>query len=142
MPRAPTVGMLTNTGYRCERPPRATKARMQGYTPESVVVLVLDCPPCTRAFLDAEKALELTGDPEINIAPTDIPGTLDLRCIRGLRRTYVARTAGACVPWRPGRAPSTLPKSWLPSMAPLSAGDPKHDHGFLVRFGGVRRVLR
>lgn len=61
-----------------------TKARLQGYRPDSVVVVVLESDPCTRRFLDAEKSLELTGKPEIDVGPADIPGTLDLRCIRGV----------------------------------------------------------
>lgn len=61
-----------------------TKARLQGYRPESVVVLVLESDPCTRHFLDAEKSLELTRQPEIDVGPADIPGLLDLRCIRGV----------------------------------------------------------
>lgn len=62
-----------------------TRARLLGFTPADVFVVVLDDQPARRGFLDAEQSLDLTGQPEIDIAPADIPGTLDLRCIRGVR---------------------------------------------------------
>lgn len=62
-----------------------TRARLEGQTPADVFVVVLDTEPAKRGFVAAEESLELTGIPEIDIAPRDVPGTLDLRCIRGVR---------------------------------------------------------
>ncbi|ARP90304.1 hypothetical protein CAL14_08405 [Bordetella genomosp. 9] len=61
------------------------RARLQGFTPADVFVVVLDVEPSKRGFRAAEESLELTGIPEIDVGPKDIPGTLDLRCIRGAR---------------------------------------------------------
>jgi hypothetical protein len=101
-----------------------TRARLQGFTPAEIFVVVLPTEPAKRGFLAAEESLELTGVPEIDVGPGDIPGTLDLRCVRGARvhvcgedgrrvravasraRTFqpseiLAAVDGAIIRWRP-----------------------------------------
>lgn len=60
------------------------KLRMQGVRPEAVFVHVLDREPI-RGPYDAEHAIDNAMFPEIDIGVSDVPGLLDLRCLRDTR---------------------------------------------------------
>lgn len=60
------------------------KLRLQGTRPDAVFVYVLDREP-TRGRYDAEHAIDNAMFPEIDIGVSDVPGLLDLRCLRDTR---------------------------------------------------------
>lgn len=58
--------------------------RLHGTKPSAVFVYVLDREP-TRGAYDAEAAISNAMFPEIEIGASEVPGLLDLRCLRGVR---------------------------------------------------------
>lgn len=60
------------------------KLRLHGTRPDVVFIYVLDREP-TRGRYDAESAIANSMFPEIDIGASELPGLLDLRCLRGTR---------------------------------------------------------
>lgn len=60
------------------------RMRMERWKPSLVWLFVLDGPVVRRPMLDAERAVELGGMPEVHIGADEVPGTLDLRFLTGL----------------------------------------------------------
>lgn len=58
--------------------------RLNGIRPSAVFVYVLDREPM-RGPYDAESAIGNGGFPEIEIGASEVPGLLDLRCLRDTR---------------------------------------------------------
>lgn len=56
-----------------------TQLRLSGYRPSMVWVLVLQNPCQTAYFTDAENSIELSGMPELHIAPDDNIRMIDFR---------------------------------------------------------------
>lgn len=59
--------------------------RAKGYAPADVWLHVLDAEPKYRRGTDPETAIDDRVRPFIDIAPSDNPGSLDLRCLLGLQ---------------------------------------------------------